>query len=105
MLLDVLPQNSLTTLVWTRVGLIETSARLVIEVMSECTQLAGPLAASLVVRAVHLEPHHTLLKVNISKVVEVGCFALGAGIVDTNPLFDTTLAKVTSTAHHLTRIG
>ncbi len=103
--LDVLPGNTFTTLVWTRISLVETSPRLGVEVLSEHAQLTRPLAASLVVGAMHLETHHTLLKVNISKVVEVGCLALGASVVDSDPLLDAALAVVASTAHHLARLS
>ena len=103
--LDIFPGNTFATLVWTWIGLVETSPRLGVEVLSEHTQLTRPLAASLVVGAVHLETHHTLLKVNISKVVEVGCLALGAGVVDGDALLNAALAVVASTAHHLARLS
>ena len=103
--LQVSSWNSLATLIRARVHLIEAAPGLGVEVLSEHAQFARPLAAFLVVWAVHLESHHPLLKMDISKMVEIRLTALWTRVVDRDAFLDAALAEVPSTAHNLARVS
>ena len=103
--LNIPSRDTLATLVGAGVCLVQAPTRLGIEMPSEHAQFARPLAAFLVVWTVHLEPHHSLLEMDITKVVEIRLTTLRACVVDGDTFLDAALAKVASTAHDLAGVS
>ena len=103
--LEVSSWDALATLVRAGVQLVEAAPRLGVEMLSEHAQFARPLAAFLVVWAVHFESHHSLLEMDVSEMVEICLATLRARVVDGDAFLDAALAKVASTAHYLARVG
>jgi len=67
-------------------------------------EFSCPLATPLVVRAVDFEVAHSLFKVHVPEVVEIGCAAVWTREIGCDSPFYAILAEVLATADDLPRI-
>ena len=102
-LLDVFSGHGGPALVWTRYPLVSTAlgSR---EMVLEASHIPRPLTALSLMRAVDLELVDSLLKMDVSEMVETRRAAAGAGVVGGDPPLDAALTVVLPTADHLSRI-
>lgn len=100
MFLDILAWHHQSTVVATGYGLIRTTLDGG-EVGLEVAKLPYPLASLLVMGTVDFEVAHTLFKVHIPEVVEIGSVAVRTGEIGRDSSFDAALAEVLPTANHL----
>ena len=100
MLLDIFTGHHQSTVVAAGYGLVCTTLDGG-EVGLEVAKLPYPLASFLVMGTVDFEVAHSLFKVHIPEVVEIGCVAVRTGEIGRDSPFNAALAIVLPTANHL----